>query len=54
VSGTIVGRHATGPPSELEAHQDVGVREELALAPIIGELAGRDGTAAAHETRDRR
>jgi hypothetical protein len=37
-SGTIVGRHAAGFPSELEAYRDVErVREELANAPIIGE-----------------
>jgi hypothetical protein len=50
-----VGSHAAGLPNELEAYQDVEhVREELAIAPIIGELAALDGTAAAHETRDRR
>ena len=37
-SGTIVGRHTDGFPSELEAYQVVEhVREELAIAPIIGE-----------------
>ena len=37
-SGTLVGRHAAGFPSELAAYEDVErVREELANAPIIGE-----------------
>ena len=36
--GTMVGRHGTGFPSELEAYQDVErVRGELANAAIIGE-----------------
>jgi uncharacterized protein YegP (UPF0339 family) len=39
-SGTIVGRHTAGFPSELEAYEDVEhVRKELAVAPIIGENA---------------
>ena len=37
-SGTVIGRHAAGFSSGLEAHQDVErIREELANAPIIGE-----------------
>lgn len=37
-SGTVVGMHSSGFPSELEAYQDVElVREELAVAPIVGE-----------------
>jgi uncharacterized protein YegP (UPF0339 family) len=38
-SGSIVGSHTTGFPSELEAYHDVEhVRAELAIAQIIDEV----------------
>lgn len=66
-SGTVIGRHTAGFPSELEARQDVQrVRDALADAPIIGEsvpkgasteLVGVAGAAirsARHEKGGRR
>ena len=57
-SGTVVGIHTAGFPSELEAYEDVEhVREELAVAPIVGESESEhaivevvmfDGAAARH------
>jgi hypothetical protein len=37
-SGTVVGMHTVGFPSELEAYENVErVREEIAVVPIVGE-----------------
>ena len=55
-SGTIVGSHTVGFPSELEAHEDVEhVRMELGMAPIIGEVVDVDGgwRLGRHETGGR-
>jgi len=52
-SGTIVGRHTAGFPSELEAHEDVEhVRAELAIAPIIAETEPKAASEVApgHQT----
>ena len=66
-SGTVIGRHTAGFPSELEARQDVQrVRDALAGAPIIGEsvpkgastelveVAGAAIRSARHEKGGRR
>jgi hypothetical protein len=42
-SGTVVGMHTAGFPSEPEAYEDVEhVRGELAIAPIVGESEPKD------------
>jgi hypothetical protein len=66
-SGTIVGSHTAGFPSELEAYEDAEhVREELAVAHITGEsepkgaiselveVHGAAGLLARHGTGGRR
>lgn len=51
-SGTIVGRHTAGFPSELEAYEDVEhVREELAIAPIVGESEPKGASSEVVESR---
>ncbi len=51
-SGTVIGRHTAGFPSELEARHDVQrVRDELADAPIIGESLPKGAGAEAGQGR---
>jgi len=62
-SGSVVGMHTAGFPSELEAYEDVEhVREQLGVAPILGEsdperaivhvapVAGAAGRPTRHRT----
>lgn len=47
-SGTVVGMHTAGFPSELAAYEDVEhVRAEVAIAPIIGETARKGASELA-------
>ena len=49
-SGTVVGMHSAGFPSGLEAYEDVEhVREELAVAPIVGETEPNGAVSAVVE-----
>ena len=53
-SGTIVGSHAPGFPSEFEACRDVErFRRELANAPIIGENTRRFAAARPDDGAER-